>query len=569
MLKGTILGSIATSFIGPLVVIFILHDFLPASYLFIWLCLHVVLLIVRISFTKKLLHDLEIDANALRKKLIYSLILTSLGAILYGIIIWLAVLYEIPELNIILVTTAIVTLAAGSISTLGSVFHSFILFLLILIFPLIGALLYHGGEMFNLISFIITVFILVHISAGYRYYITLRNAVSLKESFETIFNQSPDGIMLIKETRFKDCNDSVVSMFGYDSKKQFLSTHLQKFSPKYQPDGSSSTRKMILILKKAWDERKNSYEWLHVKANGELFWAEVVLTQIHLDGEDLIHGVWRNINDRKIAEFKIEALNSTLEKCVEIEIEKNRLSNQKLLQHSRLAQMGEMISMIAHQWRQPLGAISTTAVNLKLKLELEAFDLETKEGVQEANTYFLKRLSNIEDYVGNLTTTIDDFRNFYKPNKESIHVTFESVAAKALDIIGASLANDNVELIYEYHSQEMLEMYDSEMMQVILNILKNSQDNFKDKEINSPYVKITTQDASISICDNGRGISKDILPNIFDPYFSTKDEKNGTGLGLYMSKIIVEDHHKGCLHVSNKNGGVCFTIALKGHKNDN
>ena len=260
--------------------------------------------------------------------------------------------------------------------------------------------------------------------------------------------------------------------------------------------------------------------------------------------------------------IKQNQLNKNLEQKIKDEVSKNRQKEKQMLHQSRLAQMGEMISMIAHQWRQPLGAISTTAVNLKLKLELEAFDLETKEGVQEANTYFLKRLSNIEDYVGSLTTTIDDFRNFYKPNKESIHVTFESVATKALDIIGASLANDNVELIYEYHSQEMIEMYNSEMMQVILNILKNAQDNFKEKTIKYPHITIRTSEKSISISDNGGGISKNLIEKIFDPYFSTKDEKNGTGLGLYMSKIIVEDHHKGSLHVSNSDDGACFNIEL-------
>ena len=101
------------------------------------------------------------------------------------------------------------------------------------------------------------------------------------------------------------------------------------------------------------------------------------------------------------------------------------------------------------------------------------------------------------------------------------------------------------------------------MMQVIINILKNAQDNFKEKEIKNPYIKISTEHRSIRICDNGGGIPKPILNKIFDPYFSTKNEKNGTGLGLYMSKIIVEDHHKGNLHVSNTKDGVCFKIEFQ------
>ena len=244
---------------------------------------------------------------------------------------------------------------------------------------------------------------------------------------------------------------------------------------------------------------------------------------------------------------------------MENELEKQR---QQLIAQSRLAQMGEMISMIAHQWRQPLAAISTSAINLKLKLELEDFDFYTKAGVDESSEYILKRLENIDGFVHNLTTTIDDFRNFYKPNKDSVLISFEEVISKALNIIQASLDNDNIELVYNYNSKKKLEMYTSEMMQVLLNVLQNAQDNFKEKEIENPQIILSIDEKSLTVCDNGGGIQEDIIEKIFDPYFSTKDEKNGTGLGLYMSKTIVEEHHKGKLTVRNKNGGVCFMIEL-------
>ena len=564
MLRGTIIGSFATGFLGAFVVGFVLYDTIAPSYLLIWMIMHFIVFFMRISFTKKLLRDLKTDTQILKRKLIFSLILTASGAILYAIIIWIAVFYQASDIDIMLVSTAIVVLAAGSISTLGSVFHAFVLFILLTIIPLIGALLYINSEIFNIISFMLGAFMFVHIGAGYRYYITLRNAVSLKESFETIFNQSPDGIILIKKQRFKECNDSIVSMFKYDTKEHFLSSNLKKITPEYQPDGHSSTQKMILMLKKAWEEKKNSYELLHVKADGELFWCEIVLTRIYLDGEDLIHGVWRDISDRKKAELQLESLNSSLEKRVQSEIEKNRLSDQKLLQHSKMAQMGEMISMIAHQWRQPLSAISTTAVNLKLKLELESFNLNEKKSAYACNNYFLQRLKSIEEYTQNLSLTIDDFRNFYRPDKRSVNTQLEEIIQKSLNIIRASLVNDNINIIEKYHSTQAYELYDGEMMQVILNLLKNAQDNFQEKTIKHPYIKITTHSNSLSICDNGGGIPQSIITKIFEPYFSTKSEKNGTGLGLYMSKIIVEEHHKGSLHVTNTDEGVCFEITLKG-----
>jgi len=271
-------------------------------------------------------------------------------------------------------------------------------------------------------------------------------------------------------------------------------------------------------------------------------------------------GVILDVTDRKELEVMLISLNKNLDRRVKEEIEKNKLQEEQLFQHSRLAQMGEMISMIAHQWRQPLGAIASTTVNLQTKIELESFDLNTEEGQIDSNEYFMQRLENINNYVFNLTTTIDDFRNFYKPNKQSVKIHFKDLISKSLNIIRASLNNDNIKLIEIYNDKNPIEIFDSEMMQVILNLLKNAQDNFNEKQIANPYIKITTQDLTLSICDNGRGIPEHILDNIFDPYFSTKNEKNGTGLGLYMSKIIIEEHHKASLHVNNTDDGVCFTI---------
>ena len=236
--------------------------------------------------------------------------------------------------------------------------------------------------------------------------------------------------------------------------------------------------------------------------------------------------------------------------------------DEQLLAQSRLAQMGEMISMIAHQWRQPLTAISSTTANLETKIYLESFDLNTKEGQDEQNTYFLQRLEDIGGYVKNLTNTIDDFRNFYKPNKAVVTTTFKDISDKALRIIKASLESDGIELIFECHSHDEIIMHDNEMMQVVLNIFKNAQDNFKEKKIRYPQITIATQGNLLSITDNGGGIEDSIIEKIFDPYFSTKDEKNGTGLGLYMSKTIIEDHHNGTLEVQNTDDGVCFSIHL-------
>ena len=270
-----------------------------------------------------------------------------------------------------------------------------------------------------------------------------------------------------------------------------------------------------------------------------------------------------NLKERQRVSDELRELNQSLEERIKAEVEKNQKQDKQLFEQSRLAQMGEMISMIAHQWRQPLAAISATAIGLKFKMDLEAFDLDTKEGQDEQGLLFRESLTKIESYTQNLSTTIDDFRNFYKPNKKTVITNFESIVTKSLSIIQDSFISDEIELAFSYNSSEEMELHDNEMMQVVLNILKNAQDNFKEKQTKNPKITISTDTKSLSVWDNGGGISENVLKQIFDPYFSTKDEKNGTGLGLYMSKIIIEEHHKGTLKAYNKNDGVCFEIQLK------
>ncbi len=259
---------------------------------------------------------------------------------------------------------------------------------------------------------------------------------------------------------------------------------------------------------------------------------------------------------------EIQKINEGLEKRVKEEVEKNKLKEAQIQQQSKLAQMGEMISMIAHQWRQPLAAIASTSTNLKTISLLEKFDFEKKEEATAYEAYVNEALENIDEYVQNLTKTIDDFRNFYKPNKNFVMVKPEQVVEDSLNLMRGLLASHNIEVFKEYHSHDEIALYDSEMMQVLVNLLKNAYDNFIEKKIDKPQIRVKTENRTIWVCDNGGGVPEDVMKNIFEPYFSTKDEKNGTGLGLYMSKIIVEEHHEGKLDVKNTAEGACFIIEL-------
>ena len=246
-----------------------------------------------------------------------------------------------------------------------------------------------------------------------------------------------------------------------------------------------------------------------------------------------------------------------------------KIETQKvMIYQSRLAQMGEMISMIAHQWRQPLGSISTVAASVRLKLKLKKFNLETEQGRAEQSEYINNSLDKIEHYIHFLTTTIDDFRNFFKPDQQQQETTLQGIVDNALKIIGKSLEVHHIALVRIDESHRPFMTYTSQMTQVLINILKNAQDAILERDIKNGSITIHAYENEevflLEIEDNAGGIDETIIDKIFDPYFSTKMDKNGTGLGLYMSKTIIEEHCHGQLKAINTQVGVKFTIMIQG-----
>lgn len=256
---------------------------------------------------------------------------------------------------------------------------------------------------------------------------------------------------------------------------------------------------------------------------------------------------------------RILEFNKTLEQRVKEEVDKNRQKDKQMIQQSRLAQMGEMISMIAHQWRQPLTAISSTSSGINLKAKLETLDKETAINLTD----------KISEYAQHLSSTIDDFREFFKSNKSKTKTTYKELVDSALSIIGVSVSNRNIQIIKDLQCDSVFNTYPNELKQVILNLIKNAEDALVENKIEKPYIKIKTYTKDfkviLEISDNGGGIPEDIMNKIFDPYFSTKTKKDGTGLGLYMSKTIIEEHCWGKLKVKNNEQGAVFRIIL----NDN
>ncbi len=245
-------------------------------------------------------------------------------------------------------------------------------------------------------------------------------------------------------------------------------------------------------------------------------------------------------------------------KVVHLYNEQKRL----ILSQSKHVAMGEMISMIAHQWRQPISVISMGANNIMFDLELE-----------EINTNNLKKnTKDIIEQTKHLSQTIDDFRNFFKPNKQKDKVLVSDIFMEAYNITKNSFTSHNIKVENRFSDKTQVKVFSRELLQVFVNLLKNSQESLVEHRDNNR--KITTiiyetkNNIVVEVCDNGLGIKDEIKDKIFEPYFSTKDEKNGTGLGLYMSQTIIKKHIEGSLYVRDYKDGACFIVEIPKKAND-
>lgn len=267
-------------------------------------------------------------------------------------------------------------------------------------------------------------------------------------------------------------------------------------------------------------------------------------------------GTSLDITRQKENERKIAHLNETLHQEVKIQLEKLREKDKQLQYQSRLIQMGEMLSMIAHQWRQPLGAIAATTSLLSAKFMLE--EMDKKE--------FCTEIAHIESYVAHLSKTIDDFRNFFKPMKEQEYISLEAVLEKTLTIAKPLLMGSHIRVEKNCNCNHPIYTFSNELAQVILNIIKNAEEALCAKTLKHPCIWLRTYEEEafvfLEIEDNAGGIEEEIMDKIFEPYVSTKLENDGTGIGLCMSKTIIEEHCKGKLRVKNGKEGAIFTIML-------
>ena len=291
--------------------------------------------------------------------------------------------------------------------------------------------------------------------------------------------------------------------------------------------------------------------------DGEVRWLfGNALPQKEEDGAILWHGFIDDITERKMMEHELLALNEMLDKRVDEEInarlkveKEQEMQRQFLIQKSKLSSMGEMMGAIAHQWRQPLNALNLNIQNLE-----DDFDegLITKSFIQN----FIDK--NRQTIVF-MSKTIDDFRNFFKIDKAKARFSIKEAVIQTLALQSAQFKNYHILVDIEGEDVE-IEGFKGEFQQVILNILSNAKDAIIERKKDEGHILIEIHPTYMLIEDNAGGIEESILERIFEPYFTTKEQGEGTGIGLYMSKMIIEKNMGGRLSVENGQKGAKFTI---------
>ena len=305
----------------------------------------------------------------------------------------------------------------------------------------------------------------------------------------------------------------------------------------------SSKIENLLLGTKKFSNQEFDYR-IKVSSNDEIGQLEKSFNEMALKIDDLI---------------KYEkTLNENLERKVKEEVSKRRDQEQLLIQQSKLASMGEMIGNIAHQWRQPLNALGLILQNIKFSYDMEELDDEFMDkSIEKANSITTK-----------MSTTIDDFRNFYVPNKSKELFILDEAIERTISLIDSTYKNYEIELIKNNQCKDIrIFGYEGAFSQVILNILTNAKDALIENCVENKKVIIDVSQENnfinISIKDNAKGISLEIIDKIFEPYFSTKEEGKGSGIGLYMSKTIIENNMDGKIVVNNIENGVEFLIKIK------
>ena len=411
---------------------------------------------------------------------------------------------------------------------------------------------------YTLLVAIVSVFLLILLVGLYLIRIkqTKQQNLYLSERIKLAFDGSRDGLwdwnLLDKSLYF---SPRWKEMLGY--KDDELENTFDTWQSRVHPDDLEEALKHIELC---LEEKDKVFENKHRLRHKDGHWVWIydsgkVQRDIHGKAIRMI-GTHTDLTTEINLSNELSELNQTLKSRVKEEVEKNSKHEHMIMQKNRLAEMGEMLSSIAHQWRSPL---STLHINIEM---LEEDYIEGKMDKRFFDNYIEKN-SSIIQYM---SKTIDDFQNFYKIDKEKSCFEVMGKIKSVCDMQLNQLEKNSIRITKEGESFTVLG-YPSEFQQVILSLISNAKDVLIEKKVKNPTIRImlfrSGDKGYIRVSDNAGGIDAKAIDKIFDPYFTTKEQNGGTGLGLYLSKMIIEKNMHGKITISNQGEGCEVLIMLK------
>ncbi len=350
--------------------------------------------------------------------------------------------------------------------------------------------------------------------------------------------QSNDIITLLKNGKYVQSTESINEIFlEINSLNIYISSlitsHLKKaVAEKNRNDRVFKTSIYMLFL-----------------LIGLIFFLSIIISLILINNFKDLNSLLEVKVDTKTKELR--TLNNSLERRIKTEVENSRKKDQIMFQQARLASLGEMLQNIAHQWRQPLGALT---------MIIQSFQSKFLSG-KLTEEFIDSRVDDAGVLAKNMSETLEDFRTFFDPNKSHKRFSIKKVIDKSIDLTKYQLEKEGVDVFF--NMQEDIEIYgfENELTHVMLNLINNSKDALLENSIEEKQIRIivkpTQNNVIITVIDNAGGIKNDIMTKVFDPYFTTKHKSVGTGIGLYMSKQMVEKHMNGkisCKNMQHKMG---------------
>ncbi|MBL6969792.1 MAG: PAS domain S-box protein [Campylobacterales bacterium] len=317
---------------------------------------------------------------------------------------------------------------------------------------------------------------------------------------------------------------------------------------------------------KLWDTicRKNTYTNTvkNLAKDGTTFYVNTTITPILDENDEIVEyiAIRYDVTAEMELKFKLESkekemesLNKQLEEKVILKT--RELEDLRVVFHqARLASLGQMLANIAHQWRQPLTQLGLSLFNIKKEAHRQ--NLDELDAIQ----------SDAKQTVKNMSQTIDDFTNFFKPNKEQVRFNIRESINEAVALLGKTIIQESISIRTDIINTATLEGVPNELTQIFINLIQNSKDAFNRNNILNKIIRINVQVVDdmihIEFIDNAGGIPQDIIDKVFEPYFTTKHQFSGTGIGLFMSKMICEQSFNGSMYVESKDNETIFTIKL-------